>query len=91
MGEGFCKKKMQDSINRGMFYVFADKVGTQRSDGGRECVAGNYGPPWATFPYKYAVKARWPETLWRAMKLSHGTWEEYLYLCRQRSGPRAQP
>ena len=82
MGEGFCRKKMQESINRGMFYVFADKVGTQRCEDGRECVAGNYGPPWGTFPYTYAVKARWPETLWRAMKLSHATWEEYLYLCR---------
>ena len=45
MSEGFCKKKMQESVNRGMFYVFADKVGTQRGGDGRECVAGNYGPP----------------------------------------------
>ena len=27
-GEGLCRKQLQRSIDRGMFYVFADKIGT---------------------------------------------------------------
>ena len=82
LGEGPCKKKPQESTNRGMFYVYANKVGTQRKADGELCVAGNYFPAWTTGKFKYEVKARWAESLWRRRKLSHATWEEYLYLCR---------
>ena len=30
LGEGFCKKKLQQSLDRGFFYVWANKVGTVR-------------------------------------------------------------
>jgi len=83
LGEGFCRNKMQQSIDRAMFYCFADKEGTQRDENGKVCTAGNYWPVWvedATFTY--TVVGRWPENLWKARKLSHATWKEYLYLCR---------
>ncbi len=82
LGEGLCKKKMQESINRGMFYVFANKIGTQRAPAGGLCVSGNYFPAWAPAQYKYEVKARWAESLWRARKITHDTWEEYIFECR---------
>ena len=46
LGEGFCRNKMQQSINRAMFYCFADKEGTQRDEEEQPCVAGNYWPAW---------------------------------------------
>ena len=83
LGEGFCRNKMQQSINRAMFYCFADKEGTQRDTEGQPCVAGNYWPAWvnnvaSTFP----VPGRWPENLWKARKLSHTTYDNYLFACR---------
>ena len=30
----------------------------------------------------YPVKGRWPEDLWKARKLTHAKYEEYLYACR---------
>jgi hypothetical protein len=60
-GEGFCKKRMQQSINRGMFYVWANKVGTQLDETGAQCLAGNYGPVWSTAPFRYQVLRAWPE------------------------------
>ncbi|CAE8638271.1 unnamed protein product, partial [Polarella glacialis] len=60
-GEGFCKKRMQQSINRGMFYVWANKVGTQLDETGAQCLAGNYGPVWSTAPFRYQVLGAWPE------------------------------
>ncbi|CAE8705721.1 unnamed protein product, partial [Polarella glacialis] len=60
-GEGFCKKRMQQSINRGMFYVWANKVGTQFDETGAQCLAGNYGPVWSTAPFRYQVLGAWPE------------------------------
>ena len=36
----------QTSVDRGMFYVWADKVGAARDSDGRICVDGNYGPCW---------------------------------------------
>ena len=35
LGEGVNKKRHQLSVNRGFFYVFADKIGTQREADGR--------------------------------------------------------
>ncbi|CAE8595265.1 unnamed protein product, partial [Polarella glacialis] len=74
-GEGFCKKRMQQSINRGMFYVWANKVGAQ-------CLAGNYGPVWSTEPFRYQVLGAWPEKLWKQRKLSHEVCRNYLFLTR---------
>ena len=81
-GEGLSRKKVQESINRGFFYVWADKIGTQRDETGAVCVAGNYQPVWTDARSKYQVMGRWPETLWKQRKLSHEMYERYLYLSR---------
>ena len=81
-GEGFCRKKFQQSVNRGMFYVWADKIGTCRDAAGEPCVAGNYWPCWVDARHTYQVLSRWPETLWKQRKLSHDKYEEYLYETR---------
>ena len=82
LGEGFCRKRMQTSINRAMFYVWADKIGTQRDRSGKICVDANYFPCWVPGVSKYAVQGRWAESLWKAHKLSHAMYETYIYLCR---------
>ena len=35
LGEGWCKKKLQQSLDRAFFYVWANKEGTVRGDDGR--------------------------------------------------------
>ena len=74
-GEGFCKKKMQQSIDRGMFYVWAEKIGTLY-------MASNYEPCWTKAKDKYQVLGAWPEKLWKQRKLSSEKYEEYLFLTR---------
>ena len=34
LGEGWSGRKLQESLNRGFFYVYADKIGTQRDEAG---------------------------------------------------------
>ena len=46
LGEGLCKRRYEQSVNRGFWYVYADKIGTQREAGGAPCVAGNHVPDW---------------------------------------------
>ena len=75
LGEGVCKKKLQQSIDRGMFYVWADKVGSVR-------VAANYEPCWTRAARTYPVLGKWPEALWKQRKLSTEQYEKYLYLSR---------
>jgi hypothetical protein len=82
LGEGWCRKRMQQSIDRGMFYCWANKIGTQTEEDGTPCVDGNYFPCWTNAKFKYVVLGRWAETLWKARKLEHGTYEEYLFKCR---------
>ena len=83
LGEGLNRGKMQLSINRIMFYCFADKDGTVRNSRGEECTSGNYFPAWAKHAdFTYPVPGRWPEALWKAHKLSHAKYESYLHLCR---------
>jgi hypothetical protein len=41
-----------------------------------------YFPCWTEAKFRYAVLGRWPETLWKARKLAHSTYEEYLFKCR---------
>ena len=40
-GEGLSRKLLQQSIDRGFFYVWADKIGTVRDGNMQPCVAGN--------------------------------------------------
>ena len=85
LGEGLNKKRHQLSVNRGFFYVFADKVGTQREANGAPCFEGNHVPVWVKArkgQSRYAVSAKWCENLWKERKLDHDTYENYLYLTR---------
>ena len=82
LGEGYCKRKLQASVDRGMFYCWADKLGTQRDEYGEQCRDANYEPCWTEAVFSYSVSSRWPENLWKARKLSTETYEQYLYLTR---------
>ena len=83
LGEGWSGRKLQDSFDRGFFYCYADKIGTQRDASGAVCLAGNYAPVWdSSAPFHYCVRARWAQGLWKAMKLTHAVYEDYLYKTR---------
>ena len=76
-------KHAQSMVDRGFFYVFANKIGTVTDEGGAPCVVGNYFPVWVRDArFTYVVKGQWPEALWRQRKLGHDTYEQYLVLCR---------
>ena len=82
LNEGLSRRKLQESLDRGFFYVWANKVGTCRDDCGVPCVAGNYAPSWTKERYTYPVKGRWLDSLWKAHKLTHDEYESYVHLCR---------
>jgi len=82
LGDGFSRRKMQESLDRGMFYCWADKIGTERDETGAQCTAGNYFPCWTDMERTYPVKGRWAENLWKSHKLTHAVHEEYIFLCR---------
>ena len=46
LGEGWCKKKLQQSLDRAFFYVWANKRSTVRGADEKLLVAGNYEPAW---------------------------------------------
>ena len=85
LGEGLCKRRYEQSVNRGFWYVYADKIGTQRETDGRPCVAGNHVPVWQPAQRgqsRYAVLGKWCESLWKERKLDHSTYERYLFSAR---------
>ena len=82
LGEGINKRYPQPSLNRGFFYVWADKIGTERNEDGSPCVAGNYAPCWTKTRCTYEVLGRWPEKLWKARKLTTKQYDEFLFLSR---------
>ena len=85
LGEGVNGKRQQQAVNLGFLYVFADKVGTQREADGTPCFEGNHVPVWVKAKKgqsRYAVLGKWCENLWKARKLCHDTYEEYLYQTR---------
>ena len=86
LGQGLNKnpKMLQSSVDRGFFYVWADKEGTQRDGDGKVCVDGNHVPSWVKLPKasRYQVLGKWPQTLWQQHKLSHDMYEHYLFQCR---------
>ena len=43
---------------------------------------GNYEPVWTRALARYVVAGRWPEKLWKARKLTHEKYQEYIFLCR---------
>ena len=82
LGEGLCRKRLQQSIDRGMFYVWANKIGTVQHNG-RPVVEGNYFPSWSDCKTTYMVQGRWCDQLWHQGKLNHDVYEEYVFSCRQ--------
>lgn len=74
-GEGLCRKQLQRSIDRGFFYVYANKYGTLR-------MKGDYLPCWTESVKKYQVLGKWPETLWKQRKISSEEYERLLFLSR---------
>lgn len=74
-GEGLCRKQLQRSIDRGFFYVYADKIGTLFTE-------GDYLPCWTESAKKYQVLGKWPETLWKQRKISSDVYERLLFLTR---------
>lgn len=82
LGNRLGTKKLQNAIDRGMFYVFADKNGTQRTSDNKPCVEGDYLPCWTSCKKTYSVNGRWPADLYKAHKLSDDVYDQYLHLCR---------
>ena len=70
LGEGWCGKRWQESVDKAFFYVWANKVGTASTDTGTLCVEGNRQPAWTEVAHKYAVKGAWLDKLLKAYKLS---------------------
>jgi len=87
-GEGLGGRRFQLSVDRGFFYVWADKIGTVRDNAGDPCVAGNYQPAWTDIKFKYQVLGKWPETLWKKYMLTHDVYQEYIFLTRDGIGGR---
>ena len=84
LGSCIGGRNPQKSVDRGMFYVWADKVGTVRDEKGELCVAGNYYPCWREdWDMTYEVSARWVDALWRQRKLSHEVYKAYVYEARE--------
>ena len=86
--QGRNKKNPQQSLDRGFFYVFADKIGTCTDEFGSPCVHGNYAPNWTDMAYRYEVLGDWPEKLWRRRQLTHEQYGRYVVLCRDRVAAR---
>ena len=86
LGVGWARShQWQTSVNRGHFYVWANKRGTVRDAQGSLCVAANYEPAWTNAKQTYAVKAEWPEKLWHEYKLDDLVYfNEYLFLCKDK-------
>ena len=81
-GEGQCRKRHQQSVDRGFFYVWADKLGTVFDRQGQVCTDGNYCPCWTESVMSYTVLGKWPETLWKQRKLGDKVYEQLLFLSR---------
>ena len=85
LGEAWCGKRWRVSVDRGHFYVWANKKGTVRDKAGNLCVAANYEPAWTSATERYDVRAEWPEKLWKAYKLDDRVYyDEYLFLCKDK-------
>ena len=82
LGEGWGGRNVQLSIDRGMFYCFANKISSV-FEGDQQCMEGNYLPAWTGSRCTYGVKSKWPFSLWWQYKISSAVYNgEYLYRCR---------
>ena len=52
-GQGLAKRNPHAALNRGFFYVWANKLGTCIDANGLPCVFGNYAPVWTKERYVY--------------------------------------
>ena len=86
--QGRNKRNPQQSLDRGFFYVFANKIGTCTDEVGSPCVHGNYAPNWTDMSYRYEVLGDWPEKLWKRRQLTHDEYWRYVVLCRDRVAAR---
>ena len=85
LGEAWCGRRWSASVDRGHFYVWANKKGTVRDAAGSLCVAANYEPAWTGAAERYEVRAEWPERLWKQYKLADRVYyDEYLFLCKDK-------
>ena len=82
LGDGWGGRNYQQSLDRGFFYVWADKIGTARDTAGKLCVAGNYEPAWTGARVTYTVSGRWLDSLFKAYKLSEEAYDDYVHLSR---------
>lgn len=82
LGEGWCRKKLQESFDRAFFYCWAEKDGQVYDAQGRPCTKGNYEPAWTKALYNYPVRWRWAHNLWWKYKLCNKKYDRYLFLCR---------
>ena len=82
LGGGAGTRNIQQSINRGMFYCWAEKIGCARDPDGKPRRAANYEPCWSDAARTYAVKGRWVDDLWKSHKITHAQYETYMYLAR---------
>ena len=83
LGEKFSTRSAQMSIDRGFFYVWADKIGTQRTAEGAICVDGDYAPVWTSSRKRYRVQRKWAQSLWEARKLTHDVYDDLIFATRQ--------
>jgi len=88
LGEGWCRKKLQESFDRAFFYCWADKIGQVYNAEGTACTEGNYAPAWTGSLYNYAVRWKWPHNLWWKYKLTDEVYDSYLFLCKDGSEGR---
>ena len=71
-----------NSNDRGMFYVFADKIGTIFGSDDKPYTEGNYQPCWTACAKTYQVLEKWPEMLWKQRKVTTAVYESLLFLTR---------
>ena len=62
--------------------VYADKIGTVVAENGELCVWGNYAPVWTDLRQTYTVRGLWVDALWKARKLDHAKYDEYVVQAR---------
>ena len=49
---------------------------------GELCVWGNYAPVWSDRRLTYTVRGLWVDSLWKARKLTHAKYNEYVVEAR---------
>lgn len=81
-GDGQCRKKLQQSLDRGFFYTYASKIGTVKDSKGEDCTSGNYWPAWCDERVTYQVLGKWPETLFKQYKIAFDVYDDLLHKCR---------